>query len=158
MTILATLVYIIKDGKTLMIHRNRKDGDEHLGKYNGLGGKLESGETLEECAKREVLEESGLTLTELTKKGDILFPKFDKYGNDWHVHIYTSNDFTGELNYENREGDLAWHNNADVPHLNLWEGDKMFISNVYQNKKFTGIIYYNEGKLDKSAEHRLDFI
>ncbi len=57
---IATLCYVKHDNKTLMIHRIRKVNDMHQGKWNGLGGKLEPGESPEECAIREINEESGL--------------------------------------------------------------------------------------------------
>ena len=57
---LATLCYVMKDNNTLMIYRNKKENDYHMGKWNGLGGKMENGETPEECAVREVWEEAGL--------------------------------------------------------------------------------------------------
>lgn len=60
--ILATLCYVRSEGKTLMMHRNKRPDDVHLGKYNGLGGKFEPGESPEECVKREVFEESNLTI------------------------------------------------------------------------------------------------
>ena len=66
---LATLCYVKRNGKTLMIHRIKKDNDMHMGKWNGLGGKFEEGETPEECAIREVYEESGLVVTNLQLKG-----------------------------------------------------------------------------------------
>ena len=62
---LATLCYVRQGGKTLMIHRVKKLNDIHAGKWNGLGGKLEPGETPEECARREILEESGLQVVAL---------------------------------------------------------------------------------------------
>ena len=62
---LATLCYVRRQGQTLMMLRNKKKQDIHEGKWNGLGGKLEQGETPEECAKREVLEESGLVVHKL---------------------------------------------------------------------------------------------
>ena len=60
--LLATLCYIKHDGCTLMVYRNRKAHDIHEGKWNGLGGKFEAEETPEECAVREVFEESGLSI------------------------------------------------------------------------------------------------
>ena len=59
-TVAATLCYVKQDGRTLMLHRNKKDGDVHRGKWNGLGGKLDAGESPDECVVREVREESGL--------------------------------------------------------------------------------------------------
>ena len=60
-TVLTTICYIEKDGKTLMLYRNKKKNDVHEGKYVGIGGKFELGETPEECIIREIKEETGLT-------------------------------------------------------------------------------------------------
>ena len=53
---LATLCYVIdkKTNSTLMLHRVKKQNDYHEGKWNGLGGKFEQGESPEECAIREM--------------------------------------------------------------------------------------------------------
>ena len=65
MTVLTTICYIEKDGKTLMLYRNKKKNDVHEGKYVGIGGKFEFGETPEECIIREIKEETGLTVNSL---------------------------------------------------------------------------------------------
>jgi 8-oxo-dGTP pyrophosphatase MutT (NUDIX family) len=62
MMLLATLCYIKRDGHTLMVYRNKKPNDIHQGKWNGLGGKFEAGETPEGCVRREVQEETGLLI------------------------------------------------------------------------------------------------
>ena len=59
---LATLCYIQKGSSTLMLHRNKRDQDYHSGKWNGLGGKLNPGESPEDGVLREVYEESGIEL------------------------------------------------------------------------------------------------
>ena len=76
---LATLCYVTdkKTNSTLMIYRNKKKNDYHEGKWNGLGGKFEQGESPEECAIREIEEESGLRVKSVTMKGFITFPLFD---------------------------------------------------------------------------------
>ncbi len=92
--IAATLCYVRTGGRTLMLHRNKKAGDIHRGKYNGLGGKLETGESPEECVKREVREESGLTLRDPRLRGVLTFPAF-KDDEDWIVFVYTATSFEG---------------------------------------------------------------
>ena len=79
---LATLCYLRRDGKTLMVHRIKKANDMHQGKWNGLGGKLDPGETPEECAVREIYEESGLIAHNPRLKGILTFPAFDDF-EDW---------------------------------------------------------------------------
>lgn len=83
--ILATLAYILSpDGRqVLLVHRNRRADDPHRGKYNGLGGKLDPGEDVVACIRREVREESGLECDELVLRGTISWPGFGKQGEDW---------------------------------------------------------------------------
>ena len=122
---LATLCYIKKNQKTLMLHRIKKQNDIHEGKWNGLGGKFESGETPEECVIREVKEESGLEITNPKLHGIILFPNFDGI-KDWFVFVFSSTQFNGEI-IESDEGILKWINDELLFSLNLWEGDKIFM-------------------------------
>jgi len=103
--ILATLCYIKRDGCTLMVYRNKKVNDIHEGKWNGLGGKFEAGETPEKCVIREILEESGLSIHNPKMRGLLMFPAFK--GNDWYVFVFTANEFSGEL-IDSPEGRLEW--------------------------------------------------
>ena len=95
---LATLCYVINktDNSTLMIHRVKKENDYHEGKWNGLGGKFENGESPEECAIREVKEESGLDIKNPKLHGFISFPMFDGV-EDWYVFVFTATEFDGEM-------------------------------------------------------------
>src|SRR5262245_33375866 len=72
------------DGKqVVLIHRTGGPGDHHAGKYNGLGGKLEPGEDVVTCIRREVREEAGIECDELLLRGTISWPGFGKHGEDW---------------------------------------------------------------------------
>jgi 8-oxo-dGTP pyrophosphatase MutT (NUDIX family) len=62
----ASLVYLFRDDKCLMLHRIKKENDLHKGKWNGLGGKSEPCESPEECALREIKEESGYKINKTT--------------------------------------------------------------------------------------------
>ncbi|MEZ4607014.1 MAG: 8-oxo-dGTP diphosphatase [Deinococcales bacterium] len=93
---LSTLCYLRQNGKTLMLHRNKKAGDYHEGKWNGLGGKFEAGESPEDCMRREVFEESGLEVIKAQLKGFITFPSFDGE-DDWYVFVYVVEAWRGEL-------------------------------------------------------------
>ncbi len=83
---LATLCYVQRPGQTLMLHRVKRENDYHQGKWNGLGGKFEPGESPEECVVREVYEESGLVCRDPVLRGQITFPKFDAEA-DWYIWI-----------------------------------------------------------------------
>ena len=149
--LLATLCYIQRDGCTLMVHRNKKVNDIHEGKWNGLGGKFESGETPEECVTREVLEESGLSIRDPELRGLLMFPKFK--GNDWYVFVFTADKFRGEL-IDSPEGKLEWIPNERVLDLNLWESDHIFTPWVQEGKFFSAKFEY-EG--DKMREYNVLF-
>ncbi|GBD89720.1 8-oxo-dGTP diphosphatase [bacterium BMS3Abin04] len=148
---LATLCYIQKDGKTLMLYRNKKENDYHEGKWNGLGGKFESGESPEECAIREIEEESGLKIKNIQMKGFITFPMFDGK-EDWYVFVFVINKFEGRL-IDSPEGQLEWIPNNKLKDLNLWDGDQIFIPWIFQNKFFSAKFNYKNGKfLDYTVE------
>jgi len=142
MKILATLCYVMKDGMTLMLYRNKKENDFHEGKWNGLGGKFEDGETPEECAVREIKEESGLTVENPIMKGFITFPLFDGK-NDWYVFVFKFDGCQGEL-IDSPEGKLEWIPNDKLTELNLWEGDSIFIPWLFEDKFFSAKFNYKD--------------
>ena len=144
-TVVATLCYVRSDGRTLMMHRNKKAGDVHKGKWNGLGGKLDAGESPDECVVREIREESGLTLLDAKLRGVLTFPAF-KPGEDWLVFVYTATRFQGELG-ACAEGDLEWVPDERVAALPLWEGDQIFLPWLERDRFFSGKFVYREGRL-----------
>lgn len=139
--ILSTLAYLQKDNKTLMLEKER---GYQKGKFNGLGGKFDAGESPEECVIREVYEESGLLANSVILKGFISFPDFDAE-NDWYVFVYLIKDFKGEL-IESDEGKLHWVDNDKVLEQNIWPGDKVFIPWLKQDKIFSAKFIYKNGE------------
>lgn len=148
--ILATLGYVFSpDGsRVLMIHRNARPGDHHLGKYNGLGGKLEPNEDIVAGMKREILEEAGIVCEELHLAGTISWPGFGKNGEDWFAFVFRITSFRGEPHIQNPEGDLEWIDVSRVPELPLWEGDRHFLPLVLDCKSppFHGVMPYRDGR------------
>ena len=149
---LATLCYLRRDGQTLMIHRVKKANDMHAGKWNGLGGKLNSGESPEECAVREIFEESGLRARNPQLKGFLTFPAFSQ-DEDWYVFVFVVEDFEGEL-IDSAEGNLRWVDNPDLVSLNLWEGDPIFLPWLDRPGIFSGKFIYKDGRL---VSHQVAF-
>ena len=151
---LATLCYVIdkKTNSTLMLHRVKKVNDYHEGKWNGLGGKFEQGESPEECAIREIGEECGLKVKSVTMKGFITFPMFDGK-EDWYVFLFTADEFTGEL-IDSPEGNLSWIKNDKLMELNLWDGDKLFLPWLFKDKFFSAKFNYENGKY---INHKVSF-
>lgn len=149
---LATLCYLMDGERTLMLHRIKKKNDVHEGKWNGLGGKFEPGETPEECAIREIKEESGLLMKNPRMHGLITFPMFDGK-KDWYVFLFTASNFEGEL-IDSQEGKLGWIPNEKLLNLNLWEGDRIFIPWLFQEKFFSAKFIYENGIY---ISHSVDF-
>ncbi len=149
---LGTLCYVRKAGQTLMLFRNKKPRDFHEGKWNGLGGKFELGETPEECVVREVREESGLSVCRPVLHGILTFPAFDEV-DDWYVFVYTADRFSGQL-VDSPEGELAWIANEKIMDLNLWAGDRVFLPWLEGDRFFSGKFIYEHGEL---VEHSVIF-
>ena len=150
---LATLCYVMDKStdSTLMIFRNKKKNDYHQGKWNGLGGKFNPGESPEECAIREIEEESGLKVGAVKMKGFITFPLFDGK-DDWYVFVFTADEFDGRQ-IDSPEGKLEWISNEKLAEINLWEGDKVFIPWLFEDKFFSGKFNYKDGKfIDYTVE------
>jgi len=148
--ILATLGYVMSpDGRqTLLIHRNSRANDHHLGKYNGLGGKLEPNEDIVAGLKREIREEAGLECEAVELRGTISWPGFGKHGEDWFGFIFRITRFSGTPLSENPEGTLAWVPVEHVLDLPLWEGDRYFLPLVFGDdpRQFHGVMPYEGGK------------
>lgn len=150
--ILATLCYVKRDGKTLMLHRVKKENDIHDRKWNGLGGKFLPSETPEECVVREVWEESGLRIKKPELVGFLTFPRFANE-QDWYVYVFVARDFKGKIT-SSAEGELEWIHDRKLCNLNLWKGDKHFLKWIKQGKFFSGKFIYQKGKF---IEHSVVF-
>ena len=148
--ILATLGYVLSpDGKSvLMIHRHRRPDDAHLGKYNGLGGKLLPDEDIVAGMKREIREEAGIDCTSLRLRGTISWPGFGTEGADWFGFIFVIDQWSGAPRTENAEGTLTWVPIDKMTELPLWEGDRYFLPMVFDRSiaQFHGVMPYREGK------------
>jgi 8-oxo-dGTP diphosphatase len=137
------------DGKqTLLIHRNAREDDHHLGKYNGLGGKLDPNEDIVAGLKREIREEAGLECDAIELRGTISWPGFGRHGEDWFGFIFKITRFSGTPFAENPEGTLVWVPVEQVLDLPLWEGDKYFLPLVFSNdlSQFHGVMPYQHGR------------
>ena len=147
--ILATLGFILsKDKKSvLLVHRNKRPGDQHLGKYNGLGGKMEAGEDVLTCLKREIQEEAGILCSEVELRGTINWPGFGPAGEDWLGFIFLVHQYQGDPGDSNEEGDLHWKYIAELDSLPMWEGDKFFLPLVFDENPnpFHGHMPYKNG-------------
>ena len=147
--ILATLGYVMSPdrSKVLLVHRNKRAADQHLGKYNGLGGKLHPDEEVVAGLKREVREEAGIECGGIHLRGTISWPGFGPGGEDWFGFIFRIESFTGEPFTENPEGPLEWVGVDRILDLPLWEGDRHFLPLVFSDdpRQFHGVMPYHGG-------------
>lgn len=144
-----TLCYIEMAGKLLMLHRTKKKNDENADKYIGLGGHFLDGETPLECVKREVYEESGLTLENPTYRGIVHFSS-DEFGEE-EMHLFTDTLPLSAFS-ECDEGDLSLIEKEKLFSLHLWEGDLIFLSLLFNDAPFFDLsLDYKGEKLVSAA-------
>ena len=151
--LLCTECYLQKDGKTLMLYRNKKENDINKNKYIGLGGRFEYGETPEECVVREIHEEAGLALTSFRFRGTVTFLAKNE---DLLIYmfVFTADGFTGEIK-ECDEGELRWVDTDRIEELDLWEGDHLLWQWLKADEGFFNGKFVYEG--DKLIEHQVRF-
>ena len=135
-----------KDYTLVFCRRKSPTGNEILlgmkkrgfgcGRFNGFGGKVEQGESNEEAAKRELLEESSIESLELKRLGYIVFKMLD-IRKIMKVHIYETWNYVGEP-VESDEMRPKWFNEADIPYENMWLDDKYWFPLMLQSKSFCG--------------------
>jgi len=138
-----TLCYLIRGNCYLMLLRNKKKNDLNEGKWIGVGGKFEAGETPEACLLREVREETGLELTEYQYRGIVHF-RADRW-EDEEMYLYTATGFSGEMLCGCPEGELQWIPIPEVMDLNLWEGDRIFLRQLVEGKTNIDLTLRYEG-------------
>ena len=148
--IIGVLGYVLHPecDRVLMVLRSR-DGDQHQGKYNGLGGKLEADEDVVAGMRREIREEAGIECEELSLRGTISWPGFGKHGEDWLGFVFLITAFEGEPCAENPEGPLEWVPLERLHELPMWEGDRHFLPLVFDGdpRPFHGVMPYRDGRM-----------
>ena len=144
-----TLIYIEKDDKYLMLHRNKKKNDINKDKWIGVGGHVEENETIDECVVREVKEETNLDLISYKLRGEVLFVL---NGYEELMYVYTSNEFKGVLK-ECNEGTLEWIYKNKVLDLPIWEGDKLIFESLEKDDYFRLKLVYNNDLLILSEKY-----
>ena len=127
------------------------------GKWNAPGGKLQPKETAEQCAAREVLEETGLEVEELRSIGTLVFFKYDKREDpDWIAHVFLTNEFHGTTK-ESEEGILRWFPIDQPPLDEMWEDDRYWYRHAVGGRSFRGDFYFR-GDLEKLVDHKIELL
>ncbi len=142
---MTTLCYIEKDGAYLMLHRVKKQNDENGGKWIGVGGHFEYGESPEDCMKREISEETGLAAREWRYRGVVTFVS-DEFGTEY-MHLFTVHGFEGTIR-DCDEGVLEWVEKDRLSALPAWEGDRIFLELLQKDAPFFSLkLVYSGEKL-----------
>ncbi|CAL1588011.1 unnamed protein product [Knipowitschia caucasica] len=130
---LLTLVLVVQPGRVLLGMKKRGFG---AGKWNGFGGKVQPGESIEDAARRELQEESALTVDALEKIGNI---KFEFVGETQllDVHIFRADSYNGEPT-ESEEMRPQWFELDQIPFREMWADDSLWFPLMLQRKKFVG--------------------
>ena len=146
---MTTLCYLERGGEVLMLHRTKKEGDENRDKWIGVGGKFEPGESPEDCLRREVREETGLTLTAWRYRGLVTF-----VSDVWpceYMHLFTAHAWEGEERPCD-EGDLRWIGKKELYDLTLWQGDRIFLRLLEEDAPFFSLKLAYRGETLIAAE------
>ena len=150
-----TLCYAELDGRWLMLHRTKKKEDINRDKWIGIGGHIEEGESPEDCMRREMLEETGLSAGELRFRGIVTFV----YGDvTEYMFLFTANSLTEPSGRPVTldsplpacpEGELAWVEKEAVFSLPIWEGDRIFLRYLREDRPFFSLklVYDDDGSL-----------
>lgn len=161
--IVGTLAYLWDRAAdtVLLVHRTARPDDEHLGKYNGLGGKLEADEDVVSGVRRELREEADVELDELQLRGTISWPGFGANGEDWLGFVFVATAWHGTVPAANAEGTLSWvprrrllaacsedPSVRDAAALPMWEGDKFFLPLVFDDdpRPFWAVMPWVDGR------------
>ena len=146
-----TLLFLQKEGEVLLAMKKRGFG---VGRWNGVGGKLEEGETLEQATVRECQEEIGVTPLTFHKVGEL-----DFYGGPteeaWHmfVHAYICTKWEGDP-VETEEMAPKWYKVEEIPYTDMWEDDLHWLPTVLGGKCVRATFTFDEN--DKITESTVE--
>lgn len=147
---ITTLGFVLSaDGReVLMVHRIARLDDEQLGKWNGLGGKVEIGEDVWTGMARELREEANIEVTAMRLRGTVSWPGFHADGSAVLGFIFVVDAWTGDIPPRNAEGPLVWQPIDGLGELAMWAGDRYFLPHVFdpEVEQFHLVIPYLDGE------------
>jgi 8-oxo-dGTP diphosphatase len=136
-----TLCHII-DGNRILLKRANRGISK--GKWNAPGGNIDEGESAEECAMREVLEETGLRVRNLFCHGTIVF-HFGENDPRVVVPLFSTKDFDGSI-IPSEEGDVRWFDFDELPLGDMWDDDNYWLDLMIRRRRFDADFYFGEDK------------
>jgi len=148
-----TLLFLIKDDQILLAMKKRGFGE---GRWNGVGGKIEAGESVEQAAIRECQEEIGVTPKHLERVANLTFT-FDGATNDLWTHTFITREWDGEP-VETEEMAPRWFNVADIPYAEMWEDDAHWLPHVLAGKKVVATFLFNADDIMQQNGHTINLV
>jgi 8-oxo-dGTP diphosphatase len=137
----ATLLFVFQGDEVLLIRKKRGLGS---GKINAAGGRLEGGETEQECAVRELEEELHIHVSDPKYAGEIDFQFLDGYC--FHLIVFTGTQYTGTPT-ETDEAIPIWFNREQIPYEEMWEDDIYWVPLMLRGEPFYGRFLFNDDTL-----------
>lgn len=147
-----TLVFILCDEKILLGMKKRGFG---AGRWNGFGGKVHDGETIEVAAKRETKEECGIELIEMEEAGIHEFEFKKDRGNILEVHVFCGKTWRGDP-IETEEMKPQWFPIDEIPYADMWPDDILWLPTFLEGKKFRTKFLFGEG--DQVLEQKIEVV
>jgi 8-oxo-dGTP pyrophosphatase MutT (NUDIX family) len=152
----ATLCFLLEgEGEGRRILLGMKKRGFGVNKWNGFGGKINEGESVEEAACRELFEEAGVIVQkeELAKRGEIYFyfPHEEKW--DQIVHVYFISKWNGQPR-ESEEMKPQWYDIGSIPYGSMWADDEYWLPKVLDGKKIKGKFVFSEDN-ESMLEHEV---
>ena len=148
-----TLLFIVKDGQILLAMKKRGFG---AGKWNGVGGKIEAGESIEQALVRECQEEVGVTPRNWKQVAELDFLQ-DATTDPFHmyVHAFIATEWEGEPT-ESEEMKPQWFRTTDIPYGSMWDDDEYWLPRVLDGELVYGDFTFDEN--DKMTSHTIQTV
>lgn len=142
-----TICFLVRGNKVCLAMKKRGHG---VGKWNGTGGKPLEGESLDAAAKRETLEEIGVSLINLTKVAEIEFKDLPS-GSSHFASVYISTEWVGEP-VEMEEMRPEWFKSSSLPFDHMWSADRVWIPEVLAGRRIKAVFEYSAGDTLQNSE------
>ncbi|KAJ9461891.1 8-oxo-dGTP diphosphatase [Diplonema papillatum] len=151
-----TLVTMVREGvgglEVLLGHKARGFGK---GKWNGFGGKVEAGETIEEGARRELMEEAGIAAVNLRKRAVMYFWFDEEEEHLMEVHLFSGTDFTGDVTESEEMTPIAWFPVGSIPLDKMWPDDRFWLRHVIESPGFLYVAKFRFANLSVLKDHEM---